>query len=572
MVNIESPGIKKRFYLALAGLGRWLFRPLNYGGLVGGVAFFALAMTPTLIPRGWVLQGLLAGLTAAIGYGIGACTYKLMKRYAYRLGLKDATKTTLWRALYVGGTLVVIAFVFAGEHWDKQLRQLMSMEIKEPWQISSMVAVSIIFALFLIVAGRAVKGFFHLTALLAKKIMPEMAAKLIGYTLALGFVVYVLLGGLAQNLFAAIDYAAGIANDTVQTDLAQPTTPLRSGSPESFITWEQLGAKGREFIAGGPSSEDINSFLGNSSALQPIRIYGGLRSADTIDGRIDLILKELDRTNAYARKAIFIQTPSGNGEIPPVNAAAPEYILGGDTAQVALQYSYAPSATTMFTNPGVGNEAGRKIVNTIVDKVNSLPEAERPKIFVAGESLGSSSTEAAFDSADDMVDKVTGVLMIGPTFFNKIRQELIGSRAAASPVWLPVIDEGKNFRFAIEPADLNVPAGDWQDKRIVYLANSSDPVGWFSIRTLYSRPEFLNDPRGPDVSPSMHWMPVVTFWQQLLDLQFASGAPSGHGHRYGLNVVDGWVGVVNPDNWSNEQTQKLREHLQPVLDEYLAPN
>jgi uncharacterized membrane protein len=104
------------------------------------------------------------------------------------------------------------------------------------------------------------------------------------------------------------------------------------------------------------------------------------------------------------------------------------------------------------------------------------------------------------------------------------------------------------------------------------LANSSDPVGWFSVRTLYKPPEFLNDPRGPDVSPSMHWIPVVTFWQQLLDLQFASGAPSGHGHRYGLNVVDGWVGVVNPDDWSNQNTISLRERLQPVLDEYLKPN
>ncbi len=572
MAKTKSPGTKKGFQAALSRLGHWLFRPLNYGGLVGGVVFYALAMTPTLIPRGWVLQGLLAGLTAAIGYGIGAYVYRLTRRYVFKLELKDATKKTLWRTLYVGGPLVVIASVLAGEHWDKQLRHLMSMEFKEPWQIFSMVVVSIAFTLFLIMVGRVVRGFFHLAALLAKKIMPEAVAKLVGFALALIFVVYVLLGGLAQNIFAAIDFAASIANDTIQTDLAQPITPLRSGSPESFITWEQLGAKGREFIAGGPSVEDINSFSGTSSALEPIRIYGGLKSADTIDERIDLILKELDRTNAYARKAIFIQTPSGNGEIPPVNAAAPEYILGGDTAQVALQYSYAPSATTMLTNPGVGNEAGRKIVNTIVDKVNSLPEAGRPKVFVAGESLGSSSTEAAFDDANDMVDKVTGVLMIGPTFFNKIRHELLDSRTASSPIWLPVINEGKNFRFAIAPADLNVPTGDWQDKRIVYLANSSDPVGWFSVRTLYSRPEFLNNPRGPDVSPSMHWMPIVTFWQQLLDLQFASGAPSGHGHRYGLNVADGWVGVVNPDNWSGEQTQKLREHLQPVLDEYLAPN
>ncbi len=562
---------KNRFRVALTKLKNWMFAPLNYGGLVGAVVFFALTMTPTLIPRSWQLQGLLAGLTAAIGYGLGSFILKIVRGYVSKIEPDELKKKRLWQVLYIAGPILVIASVLAGEHWDKQLRQLMTMDYREPWQVVTMVILSVVFAVILIGVGRGVKGFFHFLDLLAKKIMPPKVAKIVGFSLAAGFVIYVILGGLAQNIFSAIDYAASIKNDTVQTDLAIPTTPLRSGSPESYISWEQLGAKGREFIAGGPSVDEINSFSNRKTAVEPIRIYGGLRYADTLDERIDLILKELERTDAYARKAIFIQTPSGNGEIPPVNADAPEYILDGDTAQVALQYSYAPSATTMLTNPGVGNEAGEKIVNAIVEKVNSLPENSRPKVFVAGESLGSSSTEAAFESASDMVDKVNGVVMVGPTFFNKIREELIDSRDESSPVWLPIIDEGKNFRFAREPANLYLPDTEWQDKRIVYLANSSDPVGWFSVRTLYSRPEFLNDPRGPDVSPSMHWIPVVTFWQQLLDLQFASGAPSGHGHRYGLNVVDGWAGVINPDGWTGQQTQRLREYLQPVLDEYLNP-
>ena len=563
---------KVRSRAVLSKVGHRLFSPLNFGGLVAALIFFAFTLTPTLIPRSWRLQGLLAGLNAAIGYGLGAFASKLVRRHLLKSEPNSTIKNKSWRALYIIGPLIVIVSVLAGENWDEQLRQLMSMEVKESWQIISMVALSIIFALILIVLGRAVKGFFHLIYLLVRKKLPQRTAKFLGYGLALFFVVYVVLGGLARNIFSAIDFAASIANDTVQTDLVMPITPLRSGSPESFITWEQLGAKGREFIAGGPKVDEINGFLGTDSALEPIRIYGGLKSAETINERVDLVMKELERTNAYSRKAIFIQTPSGNGEIPPVNADAPEYILGGDTAQVALQYSYAPSATTMLTNPGVGNEAGQKIVNSVVDKINSLPAASRPKIFVAGESLGSSSTEAAFVDANDMKNKVTGVVMVGPTFFNKIRQELIDSRDEASPVWLPMIESGKNFRFAKEPADLKLPSGTWQDKRIVYLANSSDPVGWFSIKTLYSRPEFLNDPRGPDVSPSMSWIPIVTFWQQLLDLQFASGAPAGHGHRYGLNVVDAWAGVINVANWSDQKTIELREQLQPVLDEYLSPN
>ena len=51
---------------------QWMVRPPCFGGLVGAVVFFALAMTPSLIPRSWGVQGFLAGLTAAIGYGVGS--------------------------------------------------------------------------------------------------------------------------------------------------------------------------------------------------------------------------------------------------------------------------------------------------------------------------------------------------------------------------------------------------------------------------------------------------------------------------------------------------------------------
>src|SRR5262245_22688766 len=49
---------------------RWTFwRHLCFGGLAGALVFFCLSLTPSLLPRGWGVQGLLSGITTVIGYG-----------------------------------------------------------------------------------------------------------------------------------------------------------------------------------------------------------------------------------------------------------------------------------------------------------------------------------------------------------------------------------------------------------------------------------------------------------------------------------------------------------------------
>src|SRR5689334_22186561 len=50
---------------------RWL-PTYTWSGTLGAILFGCSSLTPSLLPRGWVLQGLIAGITAAIGYGLGA--------------------------------------------------------------------------------------------------------------------------------------------------------------------------------------------------------------------------------------------------------------------------------------------------------------------------------------------------------------------------------------------------------------------------------------------------------------------------------------------------------------------
>src|SRR4051794_41758313 len=49
---------------------RWLPR-YTWSGTLGALLFGCASLTPSLLPRGWLLQGLIGGITPAIGYGVG---------------------------------------------------------------------------------------------------------------------------------------------------------------------------------------------------------------------------------------------------------------------------------------------------------------------------------------------------------------------------------------------------------------------------------------------------------------------------------------------------------------------
>jgi uncharacterized membrane protein len=72
------------------------------------------------------------------------------------------------------------------------------------------------------------------------------------------------------------------------------------------------------------------------------------------------------------------------------------------------------------------------------------------------------------------------------------------------------------------------------------------------------RPDWLSEPRGPDVLPAMRWIPWVTFWQVTADMVYSTGVPPGHGHVYKKEYVDAWAAVLQPDGWTAADTTAAR--------------
>ena len=109
----------------------------------------------------------------------------------------------------------------------------------------------------------------------------------------------------------------------------QPTTSLRSGGPGSLIRWDTLGWQGRNFIGKGPSVSDIEKFTGQP-AIEPIRIYSGLASADDAEARAALAVRDLERAGGFDRKNLLVVTTTGSGWVDPALVDSFEYKLAKD--------------------------------------------------------------------------------------------------------------------------------------------------------------------------------------------------------------------------------------------------
>lgn len=96
---------------------------------------------------------------------------------------------------------------------------------------------------------------------------------------------------------------------------------------------------------------------------------------------------------------------------------------------------------------------------------------------------------------------------------------------------------------------------------MLFLQHPSDPVVWWSPDLLFSRPDWLAEPPGRDRSPAMHWYPVITFLQVTADLANAADVPAGHGHDYGISMLDGWAAVAPPPGWTARDTDRIRAAL-----------
>src|SRR5262245_42166758 len=108
-------------------MGRALWHPFSTCGLLLGTLFFAVSLTPPLLPRSFLTQGVLAGFSFVAGYGIG-----VFGRWLWTYMELPQPKGRLPRvaklAAASGCAVVTVIFLSQAARWQNSIRELMKLE------------------------------------------------------------------------------------------------------------------------------------------------------------------------------------------------------------------------------------------------------------------------------------------------------------------------------------------------------------------------------------------------------------------------------------------------------------
>ena len=219
--------------------------------------FACLSFTPSLLPRSGIIQGLVCGITAAIGYGLGV--------WGARSGARSPTATRGRRVRGPGGPSCWAAGSCSSSSSrsgstgsTRSARSMGVTSVNVVLVVVSPLVAAVVFVL-LVQLGRGLRALYRWLARQLRRWIGPRAANAVGWIVVAAVTYLVVSGVLLDGIVNAANETFSLRDTTTAEGVHQPTTDLRSGGPGSLIPWDTLGWQGRTFTGLGPTANDIET-------------------------------------------------------------------------------------------------------------------------------------------------------------------------------------------------------------------------------------------------------------------------------------------------------------------------
>lgn len=557
--------------IRLRGMQR-LPESFRAGSLGAEVASWG-AVAPSLLPHNWWTTTANVAVLQGIGHGVAAAAERVLRPAGVGRG------GPLPRPARVAISGVTIGVY--GMAVRRRRRQEKLVEIDGDRNIAAETVVGLTLGTVgygsIIALGEVIQSLIDALNTLFGRRLPPVTSWPLAVAGAGGFLFLFTDRLVIRQGFSRISRDAQELDRAFMRGAAQPTEPERSGSPASLVDWASMGRQGRAVVAGGPRKAHLERVLGpaggvggadgnSAEAKEPIRIFIGLHNLDPeatpdFEAMAKEAVAEMHRTGAFSRSHIAVMSAAGTGWINDFHTSGLEFVTRGDCAIVAVQYSFLPSAYSYLADHDSPVSSSRALVNAIRAEIEKLDAAQRPKLYVGGESLGAYGVSDVFKSLDAFLSDTSGGVFTGVPGFARNHSELTRAREKGSPQRLPLVDGGRHARFVAHPDHL---AHDfqgepyehaWEAPRYVFAQHASDPVVWWEPSLIWRAPDWLKEPGSRnrpapraqrlDVSASLRWMPLFTWWQVAIDQLASQDVPSPHGHNYHEETIAYWNAVIH---------------------------
>ena len=534
---------------------------LSFLGVIAALAMYAVSVSPSLMARSWAWHAVASGILVACGYVAGVVVQNVAQLVIRLTGLTISASEPVELGFRIGiGALFALWWIYAVIQSYRRARKAAALvnmpgETFGEYLLGTAGAVVVSWMLLRIVG--ALNGLCWMLIASLDAHMPRPAAIVVSMVILFAIMFFLTSKVILRGGIGFFRRKAEQLNMRTARGIYQPFVPERSASPASSVTWESVGGQGRVFLGRGPSRLDIAQVCGGV-AMEPIRVYSGMPTGGSgIEQAAATVVAELHRTGAFDRAVILIAASTGSGWVDEWQVQPLEFLTRGNCATASLQYSYVPSVLNWLTGLEPAQEASAALFAAVRAELDLMDEADRPALFVCGESLGAFASQSVFESFEDVLARVDGALWVGTPAFTPMHAALTAARHKGSPEVAPVVHNARRVRFVNEPSDLRTDLygrelGPWGFPRVVYAQHPSDPVVWWTNKLIWTQPDWLRERAGRDVSLNVEFTRFATYIQVLADLPVAGTAPGGHGHTYHEELIPLWRGILGFDRLFDE--------------------
>ena len=203
--------------------------------LLLGVLLFAASLTPSLIPRGPAVQGILGGVLISLGYLFGRAA-DLIWRAADMPRLQGKLAASLNLALLGITVSVTVLTIWFHLDWQNELRQKMGLEPAEAQYLTTILVSALITFAIAFAMGILISGVFRWVRAAFYRIMPVRRANILGVITVILLLFVVTRDGLFDRAVTGLDESYEAAQKLFENAPPRPTAEHKAGSAASLMT------------------------------------------------------------------------------------------------------------------------------------------------------------------------------------------------------------------------------------------------------------------------------------------------------------------------------------------------
>lgn len=201
----------------------WWQRRYTFTGTAVGLVFLGLSLSPSLLPRGPLFQGLVSGAAGAVGYGLGVFAVWLVRFMLSRPSSPHPPRWS-WPVLVAVGVVWLVVTIYWFHVWQDHVRDLMGVPRLQWYNYPQAAIIGVVILFLFVEIGQLVGRLVRYMVCLLNRYAPPRVSAVVVVVLLLSLTIAVLNGVIIRGGMSFLNSTFASVNDEMDPDNPAPKT------------------------------------------------------------------------------------------------------------------------------------------------------------------------------------------------------------------------------------------------------------------------------------------------------------------------------------------------------------